>query len=129
MKAKEAAWEFDDGRSCRLCGGLLTRWNCRWKVFPGICKDCAPPGVLRRRVRRKVYGRLRWQIPRGYQAVRFCACGQELEPHKQMCEECRRNSELERKRECARRRRREARLKTRQGRAERHAAQLERSRA
>ena len=31
--------------TCPLCGRLLTRRNCKWRVFPGICLDCAPPGV------------------------------------------------------------------------------------
>jgi len=90
MKAKEAAWELDDGRSCRMCGGELTRWNCRWKIFPWICDDCAPPGLMHRRARRKVAGRLAPRVPRDCEPLRLCECGQVLEPRKQMCEECRR---------------------------------------
>jgi len=31
--------------TCPLCGVALTRRNCKWRVFPGICLNCAPPGV------------------------------------------------------------------------------------
>ena len=32
---------------CGICNKMLKRTNCLWRIFPGICIDCAPPGVLR----------------------------------------------------------------------------------
>ena len=31
--------------TCRLCQRKLDRENCKWKIFPNICLDCAPPGI------------------------------------------------------------------------------------
>ena len=114
MKAKEAAWELDDGRSCRMCGGELTRWNCRWKIFPWICDDCAPPGLMHRRVRRKVAGRRAPRVPRDCEPLRLCECGQVLEPHKKMCEDCRDKARQEAYRKRDRHRSRKTRHRKRQ---------------
>ena len=43
---------------CGICNTRLTRTNCDWKFFPGICHDCAPDDIAitasgRRRYRRE----------------------------------------------------------------------------
>ena len=34
-----------DRTACGLCGSTLTNGNCFWRVFPGVCISCAPPGL------------------------------------------------------------------------------------
>ena len=30
---------------CGICGKRLTRGNCNWATFPGICRECGPIGA------------------------------------------------------------------------------------
>ena len=52
--ASESMFERE---KCGICGMRLTRGNCWWRAFPGICKDCAPDGVGARRAGWR-YGRI-----------------------------------------------------------------------
>jgi len=34
-----------DRTACGLCGTTLTPYNAFWRIFPGVCVGCAPPGL------------------------------------------------------------------------------------
>ena len=112
-------------RWCRLCGTVLTKENCRWKSFPGICEDCAPPGVLMRLRRR---GRLRWRVlPRcwpSFKLQRKCRCGRSMGYRVRMCDVCSRERRLETYRRSSRRLRRRKRWRTRRSRAARESSEV-----
>ena len=103
-------------RWCRRCGAVLTKENCRWKRFPGICEDCAPPGVLMHLPRR---GHLRWRVlPRcwpSFKLQRKCGCGRWMGYRLRMCDVCSREKRAATYRKANQRRlRRERRRKNRQ---------------
>jgi len=77
--------------ACRLCGDELTAMNCKWKVMPGICHECAPPGQSHRNTKSRVAGiRPRSRAPyRWCLRLRLCECGARLATRRQKCDKCR----------------------------------------
>ena len=79
-----------DQTECPLCGRELTRENCRWTEFPGVCTDCVPAGVLIRVKRGFVpRGRKAPRPPKGMKRIRWCkACGYEFVGRQRVCPVC-----------------------------------------
>ena len=74
---------------CGLCGRKLSRFNCKWHVFPGICLDCAPPGVVAHFGPPKRTANENPKLPFGFSMVRRCACGRAVDKRRRKCNACR----------------------------------------
>jgi len=101
---------FEEGwPRCPLCGKRLTRLNCNWRVFPGVCLDCAPPGITSVPQRPHHTPRNGSPVPRGLTLMRQCRCGRLMGRRRRMCERCRQEARRRRDRERQRRYRKKLR--------------------
>ena len=89
MAGDEGQWLDEDTTCCRLCGEPLTAENCDWARFPGICEDCAPPGLSTRLPWQRSSGFPLPHPPRGFSLMHQCDCGRLVPKWRRMCDACR----------------------------------------